>query len=153
VLNLAPAGPLPGDALRALDLLVVNEHEAAWLGARLGEEEGIEPNGFAAFVRRNGGLAACATRAAEKRQNSAGGSREAGIAAAEALKARGLNAPKLQLPAGITLPKEGPIALLVEPGPKGLLSLLDYRRVSAGAVASSSPVSARLIKPAEGRRG
>jgi hypothetical protein len=120
---------------------------------RFAEEEGIEPNGFAAFVRRNGGLAACATRAAEKRQNSAGGSREAGIAAAEALKARGLNAPKLQLPAGITLPKEGPIALLVEPGPKGLLSLLDYRRVSAGAVASSSPVSARLTKPAEGRRG
>jgi ribokinase len=36
VLNLAPAGPLPGDALRALDLLVVNEHEAAWLAARLG---------------------------------------------------------------------------------------------------------------------
>ena len=36
VLNLAPAGPLPGEALRALDLLVVNEHEAAWLAARLG---------------------------------------------------------------------------------------------------------------------
>ena len=36
VLNLAPAGPLPGGALRALDLLVVNEHEAAWLAARLG---------------------------------------------------------------------------------------------------------------------
>ncbi len=36
VLNLAPAGPLPGDALRALDLLVANEHEAAWLAARLG---------------------------------------------------------------------------------------------------------------------
>jgi ribokinase len=35
VLNLAPAGPMPGDALRALDLLVVNEHEAAWLAARL----------------------------------------------------------------------------------------------------------------------
>ena len=34
VLNLAPAGPLPGDALRALDLLVANEHEAAWLAAR-----------------------------------------------------------------------------------------------------------------------
>jgi ribokinase len=36
VLNLAPAGPLPGDALRALDLLVANEHEAAWLATRLG---------------------------------------------------------------------------------------------------------------------
>lgn len=36
VLNLAPPGELPGDALRALDLLVVNEHEAAVLAARLG---------------------------------------------------------------------------------------------------------------------
>jgi ribokinase len=36
VLNLAPAADLPGDALRAVDLLVVNEHEAAWLGGRLG---------------------------------------------------------------------------------------------------------------------
>jgi ribokinase len=36
ILNLAPAADLPGDALRAVDLLVANEHEAAWLGARLG---------------------------------------------------------------------------------------------------------------------
>ncbi len=36
VLNLAPAGHLPDEAVRALDLLVVNEHEAAWLGAWLG---------------------------------------------------------------------------------------------------------------------
>ncbi len=36
VLNLAPPGDLPDDALRAVDLLVVNEHEAAWLAARLG---------------------------------------------------------------------------------------------------------------------
>jgi ribokinase len=36
VLNLAPAGPLARDALRMLDVLVVNEHEAAWLGAELG---------------------------------------------------------------------------------------------------------------------
>jgi ribokinase len=36
VLNLAPAGPLPMEALRALDLLVATEHEAAWLAARLG---------------------------------------------------------------------------------------------------------------------
>lgn len=36
VLNLAPPGPLPDVALRAVDLLVVNEHEAAWLAARLG---------------------------------------------------------------------------------------------------------------------
>ena len=36
VLNLAPPGELPVAALRALDLLVVNEHEAAVLAARLG---------------------------------------------------------------------------------------------------------------------
>ncbi len=36
ILNLAPAAPLPEDALRALDLLVVNETEAAWLAAHLG---------------------------------------------------------------------------------------------------------------------
>ncbi len=36
VLNLAPPGDLPLDTLRALDLLVVNEHEAAVLAARLG---------------------------------------------------------------------------------------------------------------------
>lgn len=33
LLNLAPAAPLPPDALALLDLLIVNEHEAAWLGA------------------------------------------------------------------------------------------------------------------------
>lgn len=36
VLNLAPAGPLDPAALRAASLLVLNEREAAWLGARLG---------------------------------------------------------------------------------------------------------------------
>ena len=36
VLNLAPAWPLDDDALRAVDLLVVNEGEAEWLAARLG---------------------------------------------------------------------------------------------------------------------
>lgn len=36
VLNLAPAGPLDDDVLRALDLLVVNEHEAAFLAGQLG---------------------------------------------------------------------------------------------------------------------
>lgn len=36
VLNLAPPADLPVAALRALDLLVVNEHEAEVLGARLG---------------------------------------------------------------------------------------------------------------------
>ena len=36
ILNLAPAAPLAMEALRALHLLIVNEHEAAWLAARLG---------------------------------------------------------------------------------------------------------------------
>ncbi len=36
VLNLAPAGKLAVDCLRALDVLVVNEHEAEWLAADLG---------------------------------------------------------------------------------------------------------------------
>lgn len=35
VLNLAPAAALPEDALRAVDVLVVNETEAAWLGRHL----------------------------------------------------------------------------------------------------------------------
>jgi ribokinase len=36
VLNLAPAGHLAPDAMRMLDVLVVNEHEAEWLGQTLG---------------------------------------------------------------------------------------------------------------------
>lgn len=36
ILNLAPAGEIPEAALRALDILVVNEDEAAWLAERLG---------------------------------------------------------------------------------------------------------------------
>lgn len=36
ILNLAPAAALPREALAALDLLIVNEHEAAWLAAALG---------------------------------------------------------------------------------------------------------------------
>jgi ribokinase len=36
ILNLAPAAPLPEGALRAADVLVVNEDEGAWLAAHLG---------------------------------------------------------------------------------------------------------------------
>ncbi|CBS89350.1 ribokinase [Azospirillum lipoferum] len=36
ILNLAPAAPLPLPVLKAVDILVMNEDEAAWLGARLG---------------------------------------------------------------------------------------------------------------------
>jgi ribokinase len=35
VLNLAPAAPLDADALRAVDVLVVNEEEGRWLGTSL----------------------------------------------------------------------------------------------------------------------
>ncbi len=36
VLNLAPAAPLDADALRAVEVLVLNEVEAAWLAGKLG---------------------------------------------------------------------------------------------------------------------
>jgi ribokinase len=36
VLNLAPAAPLDSDALRAIDVLILNEAEAAWLASQLG---------------------------------------------------------------------------------------------------------------------
>jgi ribokinase len=36
ILNLAPPAPVPETMLRQLDLLVANEHEAAWLAGRLG---------------------------------------------------------------------------------------------------------------------
>jgi ribokinase len=36
LLNLAPAAPLDDDALRLLDVLIINETEAEWLAARLG---------------------------------------------------------------------------------------------------------------------
>jgi ribokinase len=42
ILNLAPPGPLAMDALRTLDLIVLNEDEAAWLAAHLGCAAGAE---------------------------------------------------------------------------------------------------------------
>lgn len=36
ILNLAPAGEIPDEALRALDILIVNEDEADWLASRTG---------------------------------------------------------------------------------------------------------------------
>ena len=116
------------------------------------EEENVRPGDFADFVRQNGGLAACAARASEKRRNAAGGSRQGGTAAAEALEARRRNAPTLQLPTGIPRSKEGPILLLVEPGPKGAWLILGYRRAPAGAVVSSSPVKAGPSGPTDGKR-
>ena len=37
LLNLAPAGAMAPEALRALDLLILNEREAAWIGGQLGQ--------------------------------------------------------------------------------------------------------------------
>jgi ribokinase len=60
VLNLAPAAALPEDALRSVDVLVVNETEAAWLAAYLGCD------GTAASLRdRLGGIAVVLTRGGE----------------------------------------------------------------------------------------
>ncbi len=59
VLNLAPAAPLAQDALRALDVLVVNEEEGAWLGTHLGG--GREAASLSAAL---GGVAVVVTRGA-----------------------------------------------------------------------------------------
>ena len=58
VLNLAPALPLDDDALRAIDVLVVNEHEAEWLAARRGvsaEAAGLHAALGVTVVRTLGG--------------------------------------------------------------------------------------------------
>jgi ribokinase len=57
VLNLAPAAALAGDALRAVDVLVVNEEEGAWLGDHLGT--GGDAGGLSAAL---GGLHVVVTR-------------------------------------------------------------------------------------------
>lgn len=49
VLNLAPAGPIPEDSLRQLDVLVVNETEAGQLGKQLGLSE-ADPEAIAARI-------------------------------------------------------------------------------------------------------
>ena len=60
VLNLAPAAALPEDALRSVDVLVVNETEGAWLAAYLG------CGATAASLRdRLGGVAVVLTRGGE----------------------------------------------------------------------------------------
>jgi ribokinase len=60
ILNLAPARPLPEAALRAVDILVVNETEAAWLAGHLGCSE------TAVDVRnRLGGISVLVTRGGE----------------------------------------------------------------------------------------
>ena len=60
VLNLAPAAALPEDALRALDVLVVNETEAAWLATQLGCDAAAR-----SLRDRLGGIAVVVTRGGE----------------------------------------------------------------------------------------
>ena len=60
VLNLAPAAILPEDSLRALDVLVVNETEAAWLAGHLQCEAAAR-----SLRDRLGGVAVVLTRGAE----------------------------------------------------------------------------------------
>lgn len=48
VLNVAPAAPVPADALRALDVLIVNEHEARSVASDLG----IDGGGLEDLARR-----------------------------------------------------------------------------------------------------
>jgi ribokinase len=58
LLNLAPAAALPEAALRAVDVLLVNEHEAAWLAGHL--KCGTSARGLR---KRIGGLTVILTRA------------------------------------------------------------------------------------------
>jgi ribokinase len=71
VLNLAPAARLAEDALRMIDVLVVNGGEAAWLGAELGAGDGDDAAragklahflGITVVVTRGGKGAIAATR-------------------------------------------------------------------------------------------
>lgn len=60
VLNLAPAAALPEDVLRAVDVLVVNQTEGAWLSAYLGCEASA-----ASLRDRLGGVAVALTQGGE----------------------------------------------------------------------------------------
>jgi ribokinase len=67
VLNLAPAAALPEDALRSVDVLVVNESEAAWLAGHLGCEVSA-----VSLRDRLGGVAVVLTRGGEGADASSG---------------------------------------------------------------------------------
>ncbi|MEO9189059.1 MAG: PfkB family carbohydrate kinase, partial [Acetobacteraceae bacterium] len=65
VLNLAPAAPLDTDALRMVDVLVLNEGEAAWLAGTLGcaaDASGLHATLGVAVVRTLGEQGAEAAR-------------------------------------------------------------------------------------------
>ena len=60
LLNAAPAGPIPGIALAALDWLIVNEHEAVTVAAALGLGA-LEPRQAARVISRAAGITVIAT--------------------------------------------------------------------------------------------
>ena len=76
MLNLAPAGPLSRAALADLDVLLMNEHEAAYLGAHL-QLSDSSPEGVAAELDRSHGLAAIVTLGAAGAMGWSGGVRYA----------------------------------------------------------------------------
>ena len=60
ILNLAPALPLPPATLRAIDILVVNEPEAAWLATQLGTQPEALHTALGTIVIRTLGAAGAA---------------------------------------------------------------------------------------------
>ena len=76
VLNLAPAGPLSLEDLACLDVLVMNEHEAAYLGVHL-QLPNPSPEGVAADLHRSHGLATIVTLGGAGAMGWSGGARHA----------------------------------------------------------------------------
>ncbi|MBV9219374.1 MAG: ribokinase [Methylobacteriaceae bacterium] len=76
ILNLAPSGAIPESYLHALDVLVMNEHEAAAIGTSLGLAAS-SPDLIAAGIAERFGLAAIVTLGAEGAIGFAAGVRSA----------------------------------------------------------------------------
>jgi ribokinase len=76
VLNLAPAGPIPRSYLDALDVLVLNEHEAVALGTHLGLPD-LAPQAVAAALDAQFRVATIVTLGAEGAVGFVGGKRHA----------------------------------------------------------------------------
>ncbi|MDO9711221.1 PfkB family carbohydrate kinase [Paracraurococcus lichenis] len=130
LLNLAPAAALDRAALAALDLLVANEHEAAWLAARLGC--GAE----AAALHRALGIGVAVTR---------------GEAGAEAMTAAGpLRVPAFPVRAVDTTGAGdawcGVLAAALE---RGLPLEAAMRRASAAAALACTRAGAAMPRAAE----
>ncbi len=123
VLNLAPALPLSDDALRAVDVLVVNEAEAEWLAGRLGT--GATADALAAHL---------------------------GVAVVRTLGADGAEAPGLAVPAPAVVPVDtvaagdcftGVMAAELDRG--ATLAAAIRRAVTAASLACTRPGSQRSL--------